>query len=240
MDNKLSSQPKIKIKNVNPYREIVTSDAVFEKVFENIQMQEQQRLKNAKRPKKSQKVETEFETDEETEEEEKEEEFSASNEDESNNTYEERVPEISFLVTMNERKTFLGNCWDAFSPPIPENVFVNAWCAGIFYGVKKKGTLYLGRITKRFLKEKDAPVDCFGVNCLKTLSAPSNTVLEEPPIHLLPDLGLFNSYNIIAGLLQSVTYFEGRKWRYMNYPLLYNYYKLVEKLDHKVIFNKYF
>ena len=113
MDNKLSSQPKIKRKNVNPYGEIVTSDAVFEKVFENIQMQEQQRLKNAKRPKKSQKVETEFETDEETEEE-KEEEFSASNEDESNNTYEERVPEISFLVTMNERKTFLGNCWDAF------------------------------------------------------------------------------------------------------------------------------
>ena len=31
---------------------------IFEKVFENIQMQEQQRLKNAKRPKKSQKVET--------------------------------------------------------------------------------------------------------------------------------------------------------------------------------------
>ena len=240
MDNKLSSQPKIKIKNVNPYREIVTSDAVFEKVFENIQMQEQQRLKNAKRPKKSQKVETEFETDEETEEEEKEEEFSASNEDESNNTYEERVPEISFLVTMNERKTFLGNCWDAFSPPIPENDLLNAWYAGIFYGVKKKGTLYLGRITKRFLKEKDGPVDCFGVNCLKPLSAPSNTALEEPPIHLSPDLGLFNSYNIIAGLLQSVTYVEGRKWRYMNYPLLYNYYKLVEKLDRKVIFNKYF
>ena len=37
---------------------LLTQDAVFEKVFENIQMQEQQRLKNAKRPKKSQKVET--------------------------------------------------------------------------------------------------------------------------------------------------------------------------------------
>ena len=52
------SQPKIKGKSINPYGEIVTSDAVFEKVFENIQMQEQQRLKNPKRPKKSQKVET--------------------------------------------------------------------------------------------------------------------------------------------------------------------------------------
>ena len=51
-------------------------------------MQEQQRLKNAKRLKKSHKVETQFETDRETEEEEEEEEqTSASNEDESNNTY---------------------------------------------------------------------------------------------------------------------------------------------------------
>ena len=59
-------------------------------------------------------------------------------------------------------------------------------------------------------------------------------------VHLSPDLGLFNSCDIIAGPLQSVTYVEGRKWRYMNYPLLYYYYKLVEKLDRKVIFNKYF
>ena len=100
--------------------------------------------------------------------------------------------------------------------------------------------MYLGRITERFLKEKDGPVDCFEVNCLKPLSAPSNTVLEDPTIHLSPHLGLFNSCDIIAGPLQSVTYVEGRKWRYMNYPLLYNYYKLVEKLDRKVIFNKYF
>ena len=204
-------------------------------------MQEQQRLKNATRPKNSQKVETEFETDGEIEEEEEEEEeFSASNEDESNNTNEKSVPEISFPVTMNECETFLRSCWDVYLPPLPENDLVNAWYAGHFHGAKKKGTLYLGRITKRFLKEKDGPVDCFGVSCLKPLSEPSNTVLEDPLIHLLPDLGLFNSFHIIAGLLQSVTYVEGRKWRYMNYPLLYNYYKLVEKLDRKVIFNKYF
>ena len=36
LDNK-PSEPKIKRKNLNPYRKIVTSDAVFEKVFENIQ-----------------------------------------------------------------------------------------------------------------------------------------------------------------------------------------------------------
>ena len=141
---------------------------------------------------------------------------------------------------MNECKKFLRNCWDALSPPIPENDLVNAWYAGIFYGAKKKGTLYLGRITKRFLKEKDGQVDCFEVNCLKPLLAPSNTVFEEPLIHVLPDFGLSNSYNILAGLLQSVTNIEGRKWRYINYHLLYNYYKLVKKVDCKVIFNKYF
>ena len=108
-------------------------------------------------------------------------------------------------------------------PPIPENNLVNAWYAGTYYGAKKKDTLYLGRIMKRFLKEKDGAVDFLEVNCLKPLLAPSNTVLEEPPIHLSPYLSLFNLYNIIAGPLQSVTYLEGRKWRYMNYPLLYNY-----------------
>ena len=35
---------------------LLTQDAVFEKVFENIQMQEQQRLKNAKRPKNHKKL----------------------------------------------------------------------------------------------------------------------------------------------------------------------------------------
>ena len=81
-------------------------------------------------------------------------------------------------------------------PPIPENDLVNAWYAGIFYGAKEKGMVYLGSITKRFLKEKDGPVDCFEVNCLKPLLALSNTVLEKPLIHLSLDLGLFNSYNI--------------------------------------------
>ena len=56
-----------------------------------------------KDPKKPRKVETEFETDEEIEE---EEEFSGSNEDESNDTYEERVTEISFPVTIIASKTF--------------------------------------------------------------------------------------------------------------------------------------
>ena len=91
-------------------------------------------------------------------------------------------------------------------PPIPENDLVNAWYNGIFYGIKKKGTLYLGRTTKRFLIGKDGPVDFFEVNCLKPLLAPSNTVSEEPWIHLSSDLGLFNSYDIIVGPLQSVTY----------------------------------
>ena len=113
-------------------------DAVFEKVFENIQIQEKQRLKNVKRPKKLQKVEAEFETDRETKEEEDEEEFSASNEDESDNTYEERVPEISFPVTMYECETFLRNCWDTISLPIPENDLVNAWYAEFFMGPRKR------------------------------------------------------------------------------------------------------
>ena len=74
---------------------------------------------------------------------------------------------------MNECETFLRSCWDVYLPPIPENDLVKAWYAGHFHGAKKKGTLYC---TKRFLKQNDGPVGCFELNCLKPLSAPSNTV----------------------------------------------------------------
>ena len=69
-------------------------------------------------------------------------------------------------------------------PPIPENNLENAWYTGIFYGAKKMGTSYLGRITKRFLKEKDGPIDCFEVNCLRANVCKNGAVLA-----------LFNSKN---------------------------------------------
>ena len=107
-----------------------------------------------------------------------------------------------------------------------------------FMKARKKWNLYLGRIKKRFLKVKDGAVDSFELECLKPSAAPSATVIEEPPIHFGPDLGLFKASDTIAGPLKLVTYMEGRKWRFMEYFNLYNYYKMVEKIDRQAIYNK--
>ena len=133
---------------------------------------------------------------------------------------------------------FLKICWEDFSPPVPERDLINAWYAAIFYGGKKKGTLYLGHIKKTFLKETDRAVDSFELDCLKASAAPSATVIEEPPNHLGPDLGLFKASDIIAGSLKLVTYMECRKWRFTEYFKLYNYYKMVEKTDGQATYNK--
>ena len=107
---------------------------------------------------------------------------------------------LTFPDSPSSVQKFLKISWEAFSPPVPERDLINAWYAAIFYGGKKKGTLYLGRVKKRFLQEKDA-VDSFELDCL----------------HLGPDLGLFKASDVTAGPLKLVTYMEGREWQFMEY-----------------------
>ena len=133
---------------------------------------------------------------------------------------------------------FLKTCWEAFSSPAPEKDLINAWYAAIFYGGRKKGSLYLGRVKKRFLKKKDGAVDSFELDCLKPSAVPSTTVIEEPPVYLGPDLGLFKASDVIAGPLKSVTYMEGRKCQFMEYLKLYNFFKMIEKIDHPTMYSK--
>ena len=59
----------------------------------------------------------------------------------------------NFPSTFQECKSFLRNLWDGLTPPIPEEDLIGGWYAGMFLQPgKKKGTLCVGKITKRFLK----------------------------------------------------------------------------------------
>lgn len=95
---------------------------------------------------------------------------------------------------------YLYNSWECISPPFPEKDLIGSWYAGVYY-TKKKGTLYVGRIIHRFLVEENGPVECLKMDCLKPASAPSSTILEEPPEHLGKDEGDFVAHDIIAGPL---------------------------------------
>ena len=143
LDNQPADQPKIKRRNVNPYSEIVTSDAVFEKVFNDIQMKEEGKSRKATRKIACQHK---LELDSETEEEIIESSSDVEESDKDDSDQEESVEmtcNLRFPDSPRSVEKFLKTCWEAFSPPVPERDLINAWYAAIFYGGKKKGILYL-------------------------------------------------------------------------------------------------
>ena len=124
------------------------------------------------------------------------------------------------------------------SPPFPESDLKATWYAAIFNVPKRKsGTLYTGRVTKRFLSEENGSVDCLELDCLKRTSGPSSTILEEPPEHFGKHIGMFKAYDATAGLLK-VVYVEGKKRKYHGYLDLFRYFKTVEKEDRKSLFER--
>ena len=101
--------------------------------------------------------------------------------------------------------------------------------------VKKKETLYIGRVTRRLLLDESGSVDMVDQDSLKPATAPSSTAIEEPPEHLPKDIGLFKVWNTIAGTLD-IQNKENKKWWNDECPLLHKYYSLAEKLNRKKIF----
>ena len=167
--------------------------------------------KNSKRKKSSSSSsrknipEIETESEEEVIEEEEEKPESCS----SSETFDEDTITESFPVFQAEFRPYLQNCWDTISPPFPESDLKAAWYAAIFNVPKRKrGTLYIGKVTKRFLSEENGSVDCLELDCLKPASGPSSTILEEPPEHFGKDIGMFKAYDIIAGPLKIVLWKE--------------------------------
>ena len=141
-----------------------------------------------------------MESEEEVIEEEEEEPESSSSSETSDE--EDTVTEL-FPVFQAEFRPSLQNCWDTISPPFPESDLKAAWYVAIFNVPKRKrGILYIARVTKRFVSEENGPVDCLELDCLKPASGPSSTILEEPPEHFGKDIGMFKAYDIVAGPLK--------------------------------------
>ena len=71
-------------------------------------------------------------------------------------------------------------------------------------------------ITRRFLKNADAPTDGLELDCLY-LAMESSIILNERPRYLERDLGFFFTQNIIAGPLNT-KYICGTKLEIPGYP----------------------
>ena len=92
----------------------------------------------------------------------------------------------SFPVFQAEFRPYLQNCWDTMCPPFPESDLNAAWYAAILnVPMRKRGILYVDRVTNRLLSEENGSFDCLKLYCLKLASGLSSTILEEPPEQIL-------------------------------------------------------
>ena len=114
LDNRPADPPKIKWQNLNPYGEIVASDVIFEKVFSNIQMEEEEKSRKAARKIACQhKLELDSETEEEIVE-------SSNNVEESDKDDRDQVESVEMTCNLmfpdssRSVQKFLKTCWEAF------------------------------------------------------------------------------------------------------------------------------
>eukprot|EP00111_Clytia_hemisphaerica_P021323 TCONS_00062774-protein len=70
----------------------------------------------------------------------------------------------------------LSRVWLSFSWPVKEDEIVGKWFAVIFNGKKNK-TLYIAKVKRRFLEEKNGIIDKLVNNLFKT----KGTLLEDTP-----------------------------------------------------------
>ena len=121
-------------------------------------------------------------------------------------------------------------------PPVPESDLLGMWCAAIYFSntSRKKGTLYMGKVTRWFLTERDGFLDSVELDCLTPAYGPSSTILEEPPEHLGRDIGCFKAYNIIACCLKQHLKL---KWKYCNYPDLHYFFEMMDEVDRMEIYS---
>lgn len=73
---------------------------------------------------------------------------------------------------------YLRECWEAMSPPVRESYLLGIGCVAIYFSnnSRKKGTLYIGKVTRQFVTEKDGVLDSVELVYLKPAHGPSSTI----------------------------------------------------------------
>ena len=226
-------------KKVNPFGTLVTSDEQFDEVM---QEEQKKRIKVEKANENiKQKSETKAKQAEKRNEKNERESISFEVEDDENVYEEESEEETDDLQPKHEEKLifppsnesdayeYLTTVWDQLNPPVTEEILLGKFFVVVFYNIKRKPHLFVGRILKRFLTDADGPAKEFSVECLKRGATSTSTILEEVPQHLNKDIAIYPTYDIICGPLKT-SLLCGAKWSVPDYPLVYK--KIVKSLPH--------
>ena len=80
--------------------------------------------------------------------------------------------------------------WKSFSLPVKEEHLVGKWYALMVRSKKRRKTLYIAKVLRRFLLEAGGPVDKLEMRCLMPKYGSGNTIDDTPELHP-EDIGQF-------------------------------------------------
>lgn len=156
---------------------------------------------------------------------------SVSRDDSEKEKSNESAPEEREMAAIDDEGALKG-LWKKLSPPVSEESVVQQWY-GIIYNGKKKGHLYVGKATRRFLHDVDGPVSGIEFDCLKPHIG-TGTVLSSIPDHLERDISIFSIHDIIDGPLEVIPLKSG-KWNVPAYSKLKEKFERVVKLNREAL-----
>ena len=217
---------KTKRRKVNPFGALVTGNEEFEKIeLEARAKEEKEKRKEIKdRKGKNEEAETEDLNGVEEHEEYKE------NEDEEIDPRAESLTPSFPPKSEPDAFKYLRSVWQDINLPTPEDELIGRFYGAIYYDMRRRPLLYIGRVQRRFLKDAEGPASELTLDCL-SLAVSTATVLKEPPIHLR-DVGEFTVDNIIAGPVEATLMNLG-KWSIPSYPDIAKFFLMASKLDRK-------
>ena len=86
-----------------------------------------------------------------------------------------------------EKSSTMEKCWQALCPPVSEEKIVGKWLGCIFQHSKTL-SLYVGRVTKRFLNDEGGLVAGVEMDCLERELGSAENILKQgkPDVDIFP------------------------------------------------------
>ena len=109
----------------------------------------------------------------------------------SDSSYAESVEDVEELPLIppfeSNYRDYLAEVWNSFNPPITEEEIIYKYVGVVYRDKKKQQHLSVGKVTRRFLHEKDSAAAALEVECLKKKHGATDNILEVVPSHLNKD-----------------------------------------------------
>lgn len=138
-------------------------------------------------------------------------------------------------------KRYLKDVWEDFNPPNEEKELLRKVVAFIFYDIKQKPHLFVGKIIWRFMVDDKGPVTDIEIVSFKKAATSTSTILEETPDHQeLCKIHNMISAPLEAKIMSGPTGRGSGKWNIPTYPLVVKTFQMVKDLKRQEEYERLF